>query len=71
MRALIPSKKSNTAPMMMNKKAMLIWPPRAKTVATQPEIRLQQVRVLGMCFFIIFIKLTSYKLTSRQGDMSL
>ena len=48
----MPSKKSNTAPMMMHSRASFASPAKAKAVATQPEKRLQQVTKLGMCFFI-------------------
>jgi hypothetical protein len=52
-RAVSPSKKSNTAPAMMNAKANEYMPSRAYMVATQPEMRLQQVMELGMCLRII------------------
>jgi hypothetical protein len=52
-RAAKPSKKSNVAPRMMNANATLKFPLRAYCVATQPHTRLQQVMVLGMCFFMI------------------
>jgi hypothetical protein len=48
-RALIPSKKSNVAPMIIQVKDISAFPPKAKAVAMQPEMRLQHVIVLGMC----------------------
>ena len=54
-RADIPSKKSKTAPRMMNSIACSGNPFIADTVAMQPEIRLQHVMVFGICFFIIFL----------------
>ena len=51
-RATIPSKKSNTAPSTMNAIASSKLHLKAITHATQPENRLQQVIVLGICFFI-------------------
>lgn len=53
-RALMPSKKSNTAPIMIHVSAQRGEPPKAQAVAMQPETRLLQVRVLGMCFVIEF-----------------
>ena len=44
----MPSKKSKTAPRMMKAKAHSCLPSKAKHVAMQPEIRLQQVMELGM-----------------------
>ena len=55
-RAVIPSKKSKTAPRMMNSRAISGMPNKANTVATHPEIRLQQVIVFGICFFIFMIR---------------
>jgi hypothetical protein len=50
-RATIPSKKSNTAPNTINSIALSNFPEKAITQATHPEKRLQQVIVLGICFF--------------------
>lgn len=47
-RALMPSKKSNIAPMIMKSNARSMSPVKAKDVAIQPEKRLQQVMELGM-----------------------
>ena len=52
-RAVIPSKKSKTAPMIMKSNAVVKSPWKAKYVAMQPEMRLQQVIVFGICFFNI------------------
>ena len=57
--ALIPSKKSNTAPMTIHSRASSGLFTKANDVAMQPEMRLQQVIELGMFramkFAIIFI----------------
>ena len=58
-RAAIPSKKSNTAPIIINSNATSILPAKAKPIAMQPEIRLQQVILLGICFFIFTCYLAS------------
>lgn len=52
-RALMPSKKSNTAPMIIHNNAIFGFPPKANDVAMQPETRLQQVIVFGICFLIL------------------
>ncbi len=52
-RALIPSKKSKVAPMIIHNKAISGFPPKANDVAMQPDIRLQHVIVLGICFFML------------------
>ena len=51
-RALMPSKKSNTAPTIIMMSARLKLLLKANHVAMQPEMRLQQVMALGICFFI-------------------
>ena len=51
-RALMPSNKSKTAPAISRKKAYTNWCCVANTTAALPHSRLQQVIVLGMCFFI-------------------
>ena len=51
-RATNPSKKSKIAPIIMKIKASSKSPLSEKAVAMQPEIRLQQVSALGICFFI-------------------
>ena len=61
-RAVIPSKKSKTAPRMMNSNAISGMPYNANTVATHPEMRLQQVIVFGICFFIRNNKMNKEKL---------
>ena len=55
-RADIPSKKSNTAPMIIHVNDISILPLKAYAMAIQPDIRLQQVIVLGMCFLIAIFK---------------
>ena len=54
-RATIPSKKSNIAPMIINKKAYLKRAPNAKYTAIHPEMRLLHVSMLGMVFFNLLI----------------
>lgn len=51
-RALIPSKKSNTAPMTIKRNAILAEPERAKVVAIHPDTKLQQVNVFGIILVI-------------------
>ena len=51
-RADIPSKKSNTAPITIQQSANLASPMKANVVAIHPEMRLQQVILLGICFLI-------------------
>ena len=51
-RATIPSKKSKTAPSTINAIASSKLHLKAITQAIQPENRLQQVIVLGICFLI-------------------
>ena len=50
-RAVNPSKKSKTAPRTMKSRARGSAPPIAKWIAIQPQMRLQQVMELGICFF--------------------
>ena len=50
-RAMNPSKKSKTAPRTMNSSAMASAPLMAKWMAMQPQMRLQDVMELGICFF--------------------
>ena len=49
----MPSKKSKTAPIIIHSNATFISPVKANAVAMQPEIKLQHVMLLGICFFII------------------
>lgn len=51
-RAAIPSKKSNMAPMTIHSNDHSNMPRNAKCVAMQPEMRLQQVMLLGICLMI-------------------
>ena len=50
-RAMNPSKKSKTAPRTMKSSAMVSAPLMAKWMAMQPQMRLQLVIELGICFF--------------------
>ena len=52
-RATMPSKKSNTAPRNMNAAARSRFIFMACQVAKAPQVRLDNVIVFGMCFFII------------------
>ena len=61
-RAVNPSKKSNTAPIIINRKAMRGLASKANFTAMQPEMRLQQVMPLGrdlnidaaiVCYFFL------------------
>ena len=54
MRALIPSKKSKAAPVIIHTRAILASNAKAYPVAMQPDIRLQQVIALGMFLIIGF-----------------
>jgi hypothetical protein len=47
---------------MMNSNAISGMPYNANTVATHPEMRLQQVIVFGICFFIRNNKMNNEKL---------
>ena len=47
----IPSKKSKAAPITIHRSAVSNCPWKAKDVAMHPEMRLQEVMVLGICFF--------------------
>ncbi len=49
-RAAMPSKKSKTAPKIINKKAVAKSPSRACTVAIAPDKRFPHVNVLGIFF---------------------
>ena len=53
-RALIPSKKSNTAPAMIHTSASWASPHKANKVAMQPDTRLPHVRVFGILLVIKF-----------------
>ena len=59
-RALMPSKKSKTAPMIIHNSAISGFPPKANDVAMQPEMRLQQVIVFGICFLILIFSYFSF-----------
>lgn len=52
-RADMPSKKSKTAPITIHAKASLGSKYKAQVMAMQPERRLQQVMVLGICFLML------------------
>ena len=55
-RAARPSRKSNPTAMKMNVAAIGYAPLKAAIVAMQPQIRLQQVRALGMCWAKVRMK---------------
>ena len=48
----MPSKKSKTAPRIINNSATERLPVTAWAVAIAPQIRLQQVMLLGICLVI-------------------
>ena len=60
-RATMPSKKSKTAPRMTKAKASVVSPVKAKDVAMQPEIRLQHVILLGICFLKFIVILSTWR----------
>lgn len=60
-RATIPSKKSKTAPNMIKRNAVLMFPLNAKEMAMHPDNRLQHVSVLG-----IFLNKGTNILISRE-----
>ena len=51
-RAANPSKKSKTADTIIQRAALSRFPAKAAITERHPQARLQQVSMLGMCFFI-------------------
>ena len=52
--ALMPSKKSNPAPMIIQSNARSGLAKKAKQVAMQPDMRLHHVRILGKLISFVF-----------------